>query len=233
MTAGLGTTMVKQSHAVVMLGATGAVGGHAARALATMPEITRLVLIGRRPVDGLTGRHIEQHTADILDPANYAAHLAGLDTAVCTLGVGEPSKVTRDEFVRIDKRAALDFAIACKAAGVQHFSLLASVGAKAKSSNFYLRTKGELEDGLRQLGFARLSLFEPSMILTPTNRYGVSQAIVLAVWPIFGALLIGPARKYRGIDVGRLGRAMAHNIPRNHNGEEVLRWDQFMALSTD
>lgn len=61
----------------------------------------------------------------------------------------------------------LAFLQACKQAGVEHFELLGSVGANAKPSNFYLRTKGELEEGLKALGFARLSLFRPSMILTP------------------------------------------------------------------
>jgi uncharacterized protein YbjT (DUF2867 family) len=222
---------MKLSHAVGMIGATGAVGSHVARALSAMPEVKRLTLIGRRPLEGLSGSRIEQHVADVLDPATYSAHLAGLDAAICTLGVGQPSKVSHEELERIDKRAALDFAVACKAAGVKHFSLLASVGANAKSSKHYLRTKGELEDGLRALRFQRLSLFHPSMILTPTNRYGLSQGILLAVWPIISPALIGPARKFRGIAVDQLGDAIARNLLRDKTGEEVLHWDEIVELA--
>ncbi len=87
--------------------------------------------------------------------------------------------MSKADFVRIDRDAALDFGRACKAAGVRHFELLCAVGANAKSSSLYLRTKGELQDGLKALDFERLSLFEPSMIITPTNRYGIGQAVLL------------------------------------------------------
>jgi len=61
--------------------------------------------------------------------------------------------------------------------------LLSSVGISPKSKSFFLRTKGELVEALKALNFERLSIFMPSMILTPTNRYGFSQALTLAVWP--------------------------------------------------
>jgi hypothetical protein len=91
--------------------------------------------------------------------------------------------------------------------------------------------KGEIHDGLESLGFARLSLFQPSMILTPTNRYGVKQALTLAVWPQLKPLLCGPLRKYRGIPVGQLGAAMARNLVAPGSGVEHLHWDEFVALA--
>jgi uncharacterized protein YbjT (DUF2867 family) len=222
--------VMEKQFKVGMIGATGAVGGHAARALAAMPEVTRLTLIGRRRLDQLANGKVDQHIADVMDARSYADALSGLDAAVCTLGVGQPTKVTREELVRTDRTAVVDFARACKQAGVRHFSLLASVGASAVSANFYLRTKGELENDLRALHFERLSLFHPSVILTPANRYGMSQAVLLAVMPMLSPLLLGSTRKYRGIAVDRLGRAMAHNVTRARIGEEVLHWDEIVAL---
>jgi uncharacterized protein YbjT (DUF2867 family) len=212
-----------------MIGATGAVGGICARTLAAMPEVTRLTLIGRRAAEGVTGPSVTQHTADATDPAAYAPLLAGHDAAICTLGVGQPSKTSREEFVRVDKTAALGFGAACSVAGIRHFSLLCSVGANARSGNFYLRTKGELEEGLQKLGFARLSLFEPSMILTPTNRYGFSQGVLLALMPWANPLLVGSLRKFRGIPVETLGRAIALNVAREGAGVERLHFDEITA----
>ena len=149
---------------------------------------------------------------DVSDPESYRAHLAGHTTAVCTLGVGEPSKVTREHFVAIDKTAVLAFASACRESGVEHFELLSSVGVSSGSRSFYLRTKGELEDGLEALGFDRLSLFHPSMILTPTNRYGASQAVALAIWPLLRPVLLGGLRRFRGVPVETRGRAIAEHV---------------------
>lgn len=215
---------------VVMIGSTGAVGGHVAATLAASADTQQLTLLGRRATEGLPQSNVTQHKIDVLEPSTYRGLVAEHDVAVCTLGVGEPSKVSKEDFVRIDKDAVLAFATTCREAGVEHFELLSSVGVGAQSRSFYLRTKGELEDGLRGLGFPRLSLFHPSMILTPSNRYGMSQAVTLAVWPKLRPLLLGPLRRLRGVRVEDLGRAMALNVFTDAQGEEVLEWDDFAAL---
>jgi uncharacterized protein YbjT (DUF2867 family) len=211
---------------VVVLGATGAVGSRAVFTLEAMPDVSAVTLLGRRPLEGVTSEGVTQHRIDAFDPASYRALLQDHDAAICTFGVGQPSKSPKDEFVRVDKTAVLAFAEACREQEVGHFELLGSVGADAGSPSFYLRTKGELEDGLRAIGFRRLSLFRPSMILTPTNRYGFSQALTLAIWPRLKPILAGSLRKYRGVEVERLGRAIALNLRGNTLGVEVLHWDQ-------
>lgn len=115
------------------------------------------------------------------------------------LGVGQPSKVSKEEFLAIDKIAIINFAKACKQAGIRHFQLLLSVGSNAKSASFYLRTKGELIEALTELHFEQMSIFQPSMILTPKNRYGLMQGITLKVWPWLNTLFVGIAIKYKGV----------------------------------
>ncbi|MEZ5330224.1 MAG: NAD(P)H-binding protein [Verrucomicrobiales bacterium] len=215
---------------IVMIGATGAVGGHCVSRLLEVPGLQRLTLLGRREVGGVQSDAIHQHRVDLFDPSSYTHLLNGHHSAICTLGVGQPSKVSKAELAKIDKVTVLDFASACRAAGVRHFVLLSAVGANAKSLSFYLRTKGELNDALKALEFERLSLFCPSMILTPTNRYGISQAILLRTWPWVQPLLIGPMRNFRGIAVEQLGAAMANTIPQEKHGTEELYWDDFIAL---
>ncbi|MFT5170393.1 MAG: hypothetical protein ACI9BD_000160 [Candidatus Marinamargulisbacteria bacterium] len=222
---------MKPNYSVVMLGATGAVGGHAENTLSKLPDMKKLTLLGRRKVDTLSGSAITQNIIDISEPTSYQDLLKGHQTAICALGIGQPSKFTKAEFIKIDKDAVLDFAKACKAAGIQHFELLSAIGATSKSASFYLRIKGELEDGLKALNFNRLSLFHPSMILTPTNRYGLSQQIVLKTWPILTPFFMGPLRKIRGIKVDILGAAIAKNITTDRQGVETLYWDEFRDLA--
>ncbi|WP_372738315.1 hypothetical protein [Neptunomonas sp.] len=123
----------------------------------------------------------------------------------------------------------------CKKARVSYFELLNSVGVSSTSSSFYLRTKGELEDGLKELGFERLSLFRPSMIMTPKNRYGLSQAVTLAVMPLFDPLFIGSFNKFRSISAARLGAAIAMNLYQTNRtmGKHILHWSDFMELSKE
>ena len=213
---------------VVMIGATGAVGGAALAELMAAPEVSRITVLGRRAV-AVTHPKLRQAVVDLAVPDSYAAHLAGHDVAICTLGVGQPTKTDRTTFLAVDQAMPRAFATACRAAGVARFVLLGSVGANARSPSFYLRSKGELEEALAAMGFAGLSLFQPSMILTPENRYGLSQAITLAVWPRLTPLLAGPLRKYRGIAVADLGRAIARTAMQPVAGVERLTWEAICA----
>jgi uncharacterized protein YbjT (DUF2867 family) len=222
---------VSTSLSVVMLGASGAVGSEVVNTLLATPQLKTLSLLNRRALTLARDTRLSQHVVNVMEPTSYEHLLAGHQVAICTLGVGQPSKMSKAEFIRIDKDAVIDFARACRQAGVEHFELLSAVGANAGSSSLYLRTKGELEQSLKNLGFARLSLFQPSMILTPTNRYGLSQALILAWWPRLDPLLRGAWRKYRGIRVATLGAAMARNVLKQERGLEVLQWEDFVALA--
>ncbi len=215
---------------IVMMGATGAVGTQTLRVLLKSKNIKQLTLLGRTPIKNIDAHFVEQHEISIFEPKSYQELLEGHHVAICTLGVGEPSKISKEEFVAIDKTAVINFAKACKKAGIKHFELLASVGINSKSPSFYLKTKGELVEALESLNFERLSIFKPSMILTPTNRYGLSQAITLKVFPVIKPLLIFGLRKYRGIPVEVLGKSMALNIYKSESGVEMLYWDDFYII---
>ncbi|MGK0137632.1 MAG: hypothetical protein ACI9DJ_001080 [Algoriphagus sp.] len=219
-----------KSLSVVMMGGTGAVGGYAIQALLYFTELETLTLLGRRPVAEIIDKRVKQYKIDIHEPSSYVEVAKGHSAAICTLGVGEPSKVSKEAFLKIDKKAVIDFAKVCKEAGIEHFELLASVGISAKSSSLYLRTKGELVEELKALNFERLSIFLPSMILTPTNRYGFTQALALAVWPVLDKVFTGTAKKYKGIKVNELGKAIAANVFINKIGYEELSWNDFRKL---
>ena len=216
---------------IVMIGASGAVGGHCVRALLADPRLTRLTLLGRRIDPALTDPRVSQHVVDLTDAQALGPLLPGHDSAICTLGVGEPSKVSAAEFRTVDHDMPVLFAQGCHAAGVTRFALLSAVGVSSRSRFLFVRTKGELEDTLRGLNFAALVLAHPSMILTPTNRYGPMQAVVLAVWPWLNPLLAGPLRRYRGIKVDRLGTAIARATLGEQTGEQVMEWDALIAAS--
>lgn len=159
------------SESIVFLGASGAVGSAALKNIITFPKIDKVLLLGRRKLDIEDNLKLTQQIIDISDRASYEEYINEFDTAICTLGVGEPSKISKEDFVKIDKTAVLNFAKSCKLKGVKYFQLLSSVRVSASSKSFFLRTKGELIEELENLNFDRLSIFQPSMILTPTNRY--------------------------------------------------------------
>jgi uncharacterized protein YbjT (DUF2867 family) len=216
---------------VVMMGASGAVGGVVLATLQEMAEVVAVTALVRRPLGLKNTRKVVEHAVDVLSPQSYTRHLIGHDVAICTLGVGQPSKVSMEEFKRIDHDAVLEFARACKGAGIRRFSLLGSVASDAASRNGYLKSKGALRDAIAAMGFERFSVFQPSVLITQHNRYGFSQGVLLAVWPVLSALFVGPLRKYRGIAVERLGQAIARNSALAGQGTEIMHFDDFVRLA--
>lgn len=222
---------MKKSVSVIALGATGAVGSEALKALLKLSNLEKVTLLGRRKVEGITNPSVRQIIVDVNDAVDFEKSVAHHKVAICTLGIGQPSKVSKEQFEAIDKTAVLNFARACKSAGVEHFQLLASVGIDPKSNTFYLRIKGELVEELKKLEFKRLSIFKPSMILTPTNRYDWKQGLTLKIWPILNPLLLGGLKQFRGVKVATLGRAFVGNLLTEGEGYQELKWEDFQGLA--
>ena len=227
--------MPPSSRRLVLLGATGAVGRNVLFEALGSPAFETVTTLGRRSVDiPHAPLKLTQHVVDLEAPASYRALVAGDTAAICTLGVGQPTKSTREEVWKIEIDYVVAFAEVCKDAGVRHFSLMTSVGSNARSASYYLRLKGTQEDRVKALGFERTSLFRPSLLITPQNRYGVQQAVFLAVWPKLDRVLVGPLRRYRGIRVEDLGRAIAMNAGREApGGVEIYEWDGFQRILHD
>lgn len=173
---------MEEQISVVMIGSTGAVGGQVVKSLIKQESsISRVTLLGRRKLENLKSENvkIEQHIVDIFDSSSYRHIVNGHSVAICTLGVGEPSSVSKEMLVKVDKTSVIEFAKICKESGVKHFEILSSLGANPSASMFYLKIKGELNEALRSLKFSRLSIFQPSLIITPQNRFGFGQWLSL------------------------------------------------------
>ena len=195
----------------VVIGATGAVGSALVAELIKQPSVKKITLLGRRPATLPAGdtSKVVQHQVDMFDVKSYRQHLAGHTVAFSTLGVGEPSKMSPEEFAKIDYECVRDFGHAFAEAGGRRFYALTAVGANPGSRVHYLRVKGFLERDLSGMGFERVGFFEPSMIMTPENRYGFTQAIALKIFPTIDHVLVGGLSKYRSVKVGDLGRCIA------------------------
>jgi uncharacterized protein YbjT (DUF2867 family) len=219
-----------RSYRAVVAGATGAVGGALVRELIASEACTEVVTIARRRVNGFPDSpKLTPHVVDftfLKDETRDVA--AGCDVAFCTIGIGQPRKATAEEFWQVDVELAGAFAGGAKAAGARHISLLSAVGANLESRNWYLRVKGEAEQRVANAWVERTSLFRPSVLLTRDIRYGLQDRVTQSLFPIVQVAL---PRKYHGIRVEDLARAMRINAERaGPPGVEVLEYSEFRRL---
>jgi uncharacterized protein YbjT (DUF2867 family) len=172
------------SAAPLLAGATGLVGS---RVLALLPDA---VPVGRRA----TGR-----AGEIV--ADFAAlpPLPPAEVAICALGTTIRVAGSQAAFRAVDHDAVLAFAHAAQAAGVSRFIVVTAVGADPGSSVFYSRVKGEVENGLTSLGFARLDIIQPGLIIGPRAERRPIEAFFQAAMPVLDPLLVGGLARYGGI----------------------------------
>ena len=56
---------------IIMMGATGAVGGHVVSALQALPQLEKLTILGRRLLPGAFVPAVKQEIVNVLDPSSY------------------------------------------------------------------------------------------------------------------------------------------------------------------
>jgi nucleoside-diphosphate-sugar epimerase len=106
----------------IVLGATGAVGSALVHELLASPHCEVITMLTRRQVyPGLTGRDVlRERVIDMEDLERETAEAArGCTAAFCTMGIGQPRKVAKEEVWKVDVEYAAAFARGAQSAGVQ------------------------------------------------------------------------------------------------------------------
>lgn len=154
---------------VLLVGATGLVGGASLRRLSGDPSIGRVVVLSRRPLppdlsSSMDATKIEEHVVDF-DGLAAHLHLLGVDQVVCALGTTRKRAGSKERFRQVDLEYPLTLARMGIERGAGHFLLVSAIGASASSWFFYNRVKGELEDAIRALPYRSVTIIRPSLLL--------------------------------------------------------------------
>jgi uncharacterized protein YbjT (DUF2867 family) len=191
---------------VAMIGATGLVGGLAARTLRAQGHDVDALL--RRP-SGVVHPNWREHVAPSEEWPAIASSIE-TEAAVSALGTTMRQAGSKAGFRAVDLDIVIAFARAAAAAGARRMVTVSSVGADPASSNFYLRTKGEMEMALEGMGFERLDILRPGLLLGPRGgdrRPGERMAIALS--PLTNLVLRGRLDRYAAIGADVVAAAVA------------------------
>lgn len=206
-------------------GASGLVGRECLKLL--LDRYSSVTALVRRPLDithaRLTERRMEfDKLASIELPAQ--AHV------FCALGTTIKKAGSKEAFLKVDFE--YPFALARRAAAARdgRYVLVSSVDADSRSRNFYLKTKGELEEAIRALSL-QLHVMRPSFLMgdrtesRPGERLGIAAARTLRF------AMLGPLRKYRPIHASTVARAMVSAAMAPGTGDHFYHYDKIRALA--
>ena len=119
------------SRSALVAGATGLVGGHVVERLAESADVGRVVVLVRKRTGKWPSAKVEEKVIDYdaLDPAVFA----GVHEVYACLGTTIKKAGSQDAFRKVDHDYTLAVANAAKAAGVERFAVVSSVGASVRA----------------------------------------------------------------------------------------------------
>ncbi|CAI2523598.1 NAD(P)H-binding protein [Serratia plymuthica] len=147
---------------VLIVGSTGLVGSELLQQLQGDPQVTAIVAPTRQPLSA-------NEKTDNPVGEDLFALLSGLQSPVdiifCCLGTTRKAAGSDANFRYVDYQLVVESALTGRRLGAQHCLVVSAVGANPRSSFLYNRTKGEMEQALREQNWPRLTLVRPSMLL--------------------------------------------------------------------
>jgi uncharacterized protein YbjT (DUF2867 family) len=206
---------------LVIVGATGMVGGDALRYALEQPEVEHVTSIGRRKLGIVHSKLTEVLHPDFADCSALANTLAGQDGAIFCLGT-YTGVVTDAELRGITVDYTVEFARVLRASSPDAtFSFLSGNGADptGRSRMAFARYKGEAEKALLAAGFPSVYIFRPAYIypVEPRKEPNFSYRLLRGIYPVFRVVF--PNLVVRSDD---LGRAMVDVVVKRTGVGQIL-----------
>ena len=218
-----------EGNVALLAGASGLTGGFTLDALLEAPDISRVIALTRRPL----GREHPRLANRIVQFERLEGQLKGTvcEVALCCLGTTLRKAGSQQRFRTVDVDCVLTVARATKAAGARRFVVMSSVGADPHSRNFYLRTKGEMEEELEALGFESLDILQPSMLLAWRAETRPLEFFGRVLMPLLAPVLRGKYTPYRAIRARTVAGAMLGATRSGRRGVQRYTYEGIQALA--
>jgi uncharacterized protein YbjT (DUF2867 family) len=212
-----GAPETSAGRAVLVAGASGLVGREILQGLLGDGSVAAVHALGRRELP-VQHPKLAQHRVDF----RALPALPPLNEAFIALGTTIKVAGSQEAFRAVDYDAVVAVAKAAKAAGATRLGVVSAMGANPRSSVFYSRVKGEMEEALSALGFATLVFARPSLLAGDREALGQplrpGEKIGLNITRWLGPLI--PAN-YRSIDVKAVARALLATV-RETEGRRII-----------
>jgi uncharacterized protein YbjT (DUF2867 family) len=209
---------------LLILGATGAVGGLVLQAALKSKAVAQIIAPTRKPL----GKYakLENPLVDF-DHLDTSAAWWHVDAVICALGTTIKVAGSQEAFAKIDRDLPILVGEIARTQGATRYGLNSSLGA-SMSGNFYLKTKAQAEAGIRALGFESVTIVRPSLIDTERldSRPGEQLGLIFA--RTFKPLI---PKKYRAVPAENIALALLNAVIANPPGVHIIESEALQSAS--
>jgi len=208
---------------ICLVGASGLVGSALIRACVGRDDV-RLVAVARSELALPPGARMEVLLAD---PANWGDAIAAARPQVLVSALGTTwARSGKDEaaFRAVDQELVLACARWGVEAGARAMIAISSVGADPHARGLYLRVKGEVDQALNKVGYARLDIIRPGLLRGRRSERRLLEGLGQIVAPLVDPLLGGNLARYRSIRAATLAEAILALAREKARGRFVHEW---------
>lgn len=208
----------------IIIGASGMVGTQLLKQVLASDQYSEVLSLVRKP-GTITHPKLSEITVDFSQPIDWE-HLVTGDVLFSTLGTTLAKAGSKDAQYQVDFHYQYNVAKAAAKNEVNAYVLVSSAGASAKSGNFYLKMKGQLEDAVKMLPFNVFSILQPGQLDGQRKEKRITENLALKI--MYGFNQLGLLKKYRPIHAEEVAKAMLKVAFKKQSGTYTL--DQIFDL---
>lgn len=205
---------------LLIIGATGLVGGKALSLALRDSRVTSVVVISRRPITAHP--KLENHVVDF-DALPRDAPYWNVDAALCALGTTKREATSKAAYDKVDVDYPRAIAELVKKHGARSFALVSSSGASACSPFSYLSRKAHVETLLTKIGFSSLTIVRPSFIVGEREKPRRGEILVSSIMNTLDPIL---PKRWRPISAERIAKSMLNSVLNPKPGITIYESDK-------
>lgn len=187
----------------IILGATGLTGSLLLELLIDDPMYKKIKLFSRRKTD-IVSPKIEEHIIDLLQLKKYQSEFTG-DVVFCCVGTTKAKTPDKDTYRKIDLGIPVDASELAQQNQIENFVVISALGANLKSSVFYNKLKGEMEEMVLGKEIKNTFILQPSLIVGKRDENRLGEGMAAGFMKTFNFMI---PEKYKSISAQTIAKAM-------------------------
>ncbi|WP_411766251.1 NAD(P)H-binding protein [Winogradskyella sp. A3E31] len=190
----------------LILGSTGLTGGWLLKLLLNDARYSEIRLFNRNSIE-ISHPKITEYIVDLMDLESHKDTFEA-DEVFCCIGTTKTKTPDKELYTKIDYGIPVTASKLCKANKIKTFVVMSSLGANPKSSVFYNRTKGKMEDDVLKQDIENTYIVQPSLIGGEREEKRIGESIGKILMKVIRPFLFGPLKKYRIIHPQTIAKAI-------------------------